>query len=150
MTPTEVNRNYQEAAIRGASSVECTIMLYDIVISDVRKAMFYLGTGDVEARSSALVHCLQALEQLQGTLQMESGGDAAQHLYRFYSLARAKILQGQLTCKVQLFEEIVSSMQEVRALWVQVKDQCQSVEAPEPWAIPLEEGSITASGAWSA
>ncbi len=149
MTPTEVNRNYREAAIRGASSVECTIMLYDIVISDVRKAIVHLGSGEAEARSSALVHCLEALEQLQGTLQMETGGEAAEHLYRFYSLARAKILEGQLTCKVQLFEEIVRSMQEVRALWVQVKDQCQSVDVPEPWAVPLEDGS-TPNGAWSA
>ncbi|HVJ05292.1 MAG TPA: flagellar export chaperone FliS [Candidatus Saccharimonadales bacterium] len=148
MTPAEVNRNYREAAIRGASSVECTIMLYDIVISDLRKAMSHLGAGEVEARSNALVHCLQALEQLQGTLQMETGGEAAKHLYRFYSLARAKILEGQLTCKVQLFEEIVRSMQEVRALWLQVKDQCQSLDVPEPWAVPCE-GS-TSNGAWKA
>jgi flagellar protein FliS len=104
VTQTEVSRNYREAAIRGASSVECTIMLYEIVIADLNKAVKFLGTGDIEGRSNALVHCLSALEQLQGTLQMESGGEAAEHLYRLYSLARAKILEGQLKCKVRRAE----------------------------------------------
>jgi flagellar protein FliS len=148
MTQTEVSRSYREAAIRGANSVECTIMLYDIVIDDLRKAVTCLATGDIEARSNALVHSLNALEHLQGTLQMESGGEAARHLYRFYSLARAKILEGQIKCRTQLFEEIVKSMQQVRALWVEVKEKCEPASAPEPWMATTEEPS--ASGAWSA
>lgn len=148
MTQTEVGRSYREAAIRGANSVECTIMLYDIVIDDIRRAMKCLTAGDIEGRSNALVHSLSALEQLQGTLQMESGGEAAQHLYRFYSLARAKILEGQIKCRTQLFEEIMKSMQQVRALWVDVKEKCDPPPIPEPWMAPAEEPSAT--GVWSA
>jgi len=123
-------------------------MLYDIVIADLRKAIACLGSGDIEGRSKALSHCLNALEQLQGTLQMESGGDAAQHLYRFYSLARTKILEGQIKCEARFFEEIVESMLRVRALWVEVKEKCQPVQTPEQWAVPSEEPR--AGGAWSA
>lgn len=148
MTQTEVNRSYQEAAVRGASSVECTIMLYDIVIADVRKAIQCLAKSDIEGRSHALAHCLNALGYLQGTLQMETGGDAAQHLYRFYSLARAKVLEGQINCRARLFEEIVESMQQVRALWLEVKENCRPAAVPEIWAVPAEE--VSSSGAWSA
>ncbi len=149
MTQNEVSRSYREAAIRGANSVECTIMLYDIVIADVRQAISCLRGGDVEGRSHALLHCLSALEQLQGTLQMESGGEAAEHLYRFYSLARAKILEGQIKARARLFEEIVESMQQVRALWVEVKEKCQPAAGVEPWAVAAQEAPAT-SGAWSA
>lgn len=150
MTQTNVSRSYQEAAIRGASSVECTIMLYDMVVADLRKAIQGLGNGDIEGRTNALVHCLNVLEQLQGTLQMESGGEAAKHLYRFYSLARAKVIEGQIKCNARLFEEMVESMQQVRTLWVEVNEtsQPQLVAVPEPWAVPMEEAST--SGAWSA
>jgi flagellar protein FliS len=149
MTQTEVSRSYREAAIRGASSVECTIMLYDIVIADLRKAIRNLNTGDIEGRTGALVHCLNVLEALQGTLQMETGGEAAQHLYRFYSLARAKILEGQIKCNARLFEEIVRSMLQVRALWENVKQQCEPLAASEPWKV-LAGDEPSASGAWSA
>jgi len=149
MTQTNVSRSYREAAIRGASSVECTIMLYDIVIDDLHKAIKSIAGGDIEGRSGALLHCLNALEALQGTLQMESGGEAAQHLYRFYSLARAKILEGQIKCNARLFEEIVQSMLQVRALWEDVKQQCEPIAGPVTWNVPAGDESAS-SGAWSA
>jgi flagellar protein FliS len=148
MTQSEVSRKYREAEIRGANSVECTIMLYDLVVADLRKAIQCLGEGDIEGRTNALVHGLQVLEQLQGSLQMESGGDAAKHLYSFYSLARAKVLEGQLKCRAKLLEEIVGALLQVREMWQGVKQTCQTAAVPQPWAVPSEEGA--ANGAWSA
>jgi flagellar protein FliS len=145
MTQSEVSRTYREAEIRGASSVECTIMLYDLVVADLRKAIQCLGEGDIEGRTNALVHGLQVLEQLQGSLQMESGGDAAKHLYSFYSLARAKVLEGQLKCRAKLLDEIVGALLQVREMWQGVK---QPVVISEAWAVPSEE--VAANGAWSA
>jgi flagellar protein FliS len=148
MTQVEISRMYREAEIRGASSVECTIMLYDMVVADVRKAVQFIDEGNIEGRTNSLVHSLQVLEQLQGSLQMESGGDAARHLYSFYSLARAKILEGQLKCRVKLLEEIVNAMLQVREMWEEVKQNCQQTAVPEPWELPA--GEAAGSGAWSA
>ena len=152
MTQNDVSKSYREATIRGSSSVECVIMLYDVVVADLRNAIQCLAEGDIEGRTNAVTHSLNALGYLQGTLQMETGGDAAKHLYHFYSLARAKILEGQIKCHARLFEEIVVSMLQVRALWVQVKEDCPPVAVPitgpEPWAMPGEE--ISARGVWSA
>jgi flagellar protein FliS len=149
MTKADISRSYREAEIRGATSVECTIMLYDMLIADVRKAIQYLSEGNIEGRTNALVHGLLVLEQLQGTLQMESGGEAAEHLYRLYSLARAKIMEGQIKCRARLLEEIVEAMLAVRAMWVEVREDCQpAATSPEPWQVRAE--SATTTGAWSA
>lgn len=148
MTQSEIGRKYREAEIRGASSVECTIMLYDLVVADLRQAVRCLHEGDIEGRTSALVHSLQVLEQLQGSLQMESGGAAAKHLYSFYSLARAKILEGQLKCRAKLLEEIVDALLQVRDMWQGVEQKCQPAVVPEAWAVPSEEAA--ANGAWCA
>jgi len=149
MRQAEVNRSYREAEIRGASSVECTIMLYEMAISDLRKAIHCLGEGDIEGRTNALVHSLHVLEQLQGTLQMESGGAAAKHLYGFYSLARAKILEGQMKSRGRLLEEILEAMQRMQTIWKEVRESCQPARAgaAEAWMVA---GERSASGAWSA
>ena len=123
-------------------------MLYDVLITDVRKAIQCLAEGNIEGRTNALVHALLVLEQLQGTLQMESGGEAAKHLYRLYSLARAKILEGQLKCRARLLEEIVEAMLAVRVMWVEVKERCQPIVLSEAWQAPTDE--FASSGAWSA
>lgn len=150
MNQAEVNRSYRESEIRGASSVDCAIMFYDMLIADLRKGIQCLAQGNIEGRTNALGHALNVIGQLQGTLQMESGGEAAAHLYRFYSLARAKILEGQLKCRVQLLEEISDAVLKVRAMWVEVRETCTPVTtASEPWVPPSEELAATSS-AWSA
>jgi len=146
MNQKELSRRYREAEIRGASSVECVIMMYDIAIADLRKSLGCLSAGDIEGRTNALVHCLAVLEQLQGSLQMESGGEAARQLYRFYSLARAKILEGQIKCRAPLLQEILASFQRVREMWLEVKGQSQTPPPSEPWAAPTQSHA----GAWSA
>jgi flagellar protein FliS len=146
MKQTEVSRRYREVEIRGAGSVDCVIMMYDLAIADLRKALSSLSAGDIEGRTNALVHSLHVLEQLQGSLQMEDGGEAARQLYHFYSLARAKILEGQLKCRAPLLQEILGAFQRVREMWLEVKRQSQPMLPPEPWAAQAESHA----GAWSA
>jgi flagellar protein FliS len=148
MTQAEISREYRRSQIRGASSVECTIMLYDLAIADLRKAIQCIDDGDIEGRTNALVHSLHVLAHLQGSLQMESGGEAAKHLYSFYSLARAKVLEGQMKCRAKLLSEIVEAMLRVRTMWEEVKQDAKAAGMPEPWPIPQEPSCV--SSAWSA
>ena len=148
MKQAEVSRSYRESEIRGASSVECTIMLYDSLIADVRKALRCLSEGDIAGRTNALVHGLLVVEQLQGTLQMDTGGSAAAQLYRLYSLARAKILEGQIKCRARPLQEIVEAMVAVRAMWVDVRDKCHPIAVPV--ALRSQEEKIAIRGVWRA
>jgi flagellin-specific chaperone FliS len=69
-------------------------------------------------------------------------------LYRLYSLARAKILEGQIKRRTRLLQEIVEAMVTVRAMWVEVRDRCHPIAVPEAWQSQEEKKSI--KGAWSA
>lgn len=138
MTNAEVGRTYREAEVRGLSNVECVIVLYDMLVSDLRKGIVFLENGEIEERAKVLKHALLVLGQLQGSLQMESGGEAAERLYGLYSLARAKILEAQIKKRPQLLEEIIKTMTSVRAIWVQVRDSQQPVaDAKESTAKPI-------------
>ncbi|MDR3764967.1 MAG: flagellar protein FliS [Acidobacteriota bacterium] len=151
MTQADIGKRYKEAEIRGASSLDCTIMMYDLAIADLHRALEYLADGDIEGRTNALVHCMQVIEQLQLNLQMDTGGEAAQQLYQFYSLARAKALEAQLKSSHKLLEEMASAFQKVREIWAEIRRTGQP-EAPanEPWKrVPAEEPAGH-STAWSA
>jgi flagellar protein FliS len=155
MTQTEAGRYYLESEIRAASSVECVIIMYDMIVADLRKAMDCLRDGDIEGRSAAVKHSLAVLGDLQASLQMETGGEAAQHLNHFYSLARAKILEGQIKCRGQIFEEIVESLQQVRLLWGAIQKSCQSTSETAQMPVGAQSGWATAEEAavpsmWSA
>lgn len=150
MTAVEISKRYQEAEVHGASSLDCTIMMYDVAVADLHKAIDCLGSGDIEGRTNALVHCMQVLEQLQLNLQMSTGGEAAQQLYQFYSLARAKVLEAQLKCNRKLLEEIAEAFLKVRAMWVEVRRNYRpEIHANEPWTQSAPE-ELAGHSAWRA
>jgi len=148
MNQTEIGKMYREAEIHGASSVDCTVMLYDILIVDVRRAIECLKENDIEGRTNALVHGLLVLEQLQLNLRMESGGEVAKHLYRLYSMARAKILEAQLKSHAKLLQEILGAMLRMREMWEEVRRQCLPQLIGGPRTGFSEEAA--ASSTWSA
>jgi flagellar biosynthetic protein FliS len=79
---------YQEANIRGASQVELVVLMYDMLIEDLRRAIEAISANDIEKRTRETKHAISVLEQLQTCLNMKDGGEAAQYMDRLYSLAR--------------------------------------------------------------
>jgi flagellar protein FliS len=87
---------YREAAVQSASSVELVIMLYDMLIEDIRGAIDALRENNVEKRGEELKHGMLVLQQLQGSLDFERGGEASLGLERFYTMVRGKLMEAHL------------------------------------------------------
>lgn len=108
---------YREAAVRSANEVQLVIMMYDMLGQDLRRAIEAIHSNDVEARSAEIKHALAVLEQLQGTLNMEAGGQAAQNLDRLYSMARAKLLEAQIKVSEGLLSAQMQTFADLREAW---------------------------------
>ena len=135
-TIVDARRSYQESAIRGATPIELVVALYDAAIEDMRRALMALKGGDVEARGNEISHALMILQQLQGTLDFERGGNAARQFEQFYNLLRAKLLEAQMRGSPDLIQQQIRYMSEVRDCWSQAKRLLQpgpaSVDRPVP------------------
>lgn len=146
---------YRQAAIEAATPLGLVVILYDLAIEDFRKAIAAIGAGDIEARTAALQHALSVLEQLQGRLEFEKGGEAAQQLDRFYSMVRGKILEAQIKCSAAVLEEVMGFMTDLRSAWKQAEQN----SAPAAPAITVDNSALLApnpqpveasSNTWSA
>ena len=129
----DANYAYREATIRSAGQVELVVMMYDMIIQDLRRAIDAIRQSDVEARTNEIKHALSVLEQLQGSLDVDHGGDAADHLDSLYSVARAKLLEGHLKVSPVIFESQLRIFTELREAWqksLQVPTSRQSGEWP--------------------
>src|SRR5882672_891526 len=93
-----VNRNqlaYQEAAVGNANPIELVIMLYDVLARDLHGAIEAMEAGNIELRSAKLKHGFLALQQLEGSLNMD-GGEMATSMSRYYSMLRAQMMKAQI------------------------------------------------------
>ncbi len=143
-TIVDPRQMYQDSAVRGAAPIELVVLLYDSAIEDMRRALAAMKKGDIEARSAGVGHALMVLQQLQGTLDFEHGGNAAKQFEQFYNLVRAKLLEAQMRNSSDLMQRQVRFMSEVRDCWIQAKRLLQPAPRLEP--APASASAATDDG----
>jgi flagellar secretion chaperone FliS len=121
---------YRESEITGDNPVHLVVLLYDQLLRDLRRALDAFAKQDIQNRCRELDHALVVLAQLQGTLNLESGGEVAQNLDRFYNLVRDGLLRAGIEGSVELLEKQWRNILGVREAWLEVEHQ-QSAPAPQ-------------------
>jgi flagellar protein FliS len=120
MTAKQTELSYRRATVQNASSVGLIIILYDLLIQDLTQAMTAIDKRDIEGRATVIKHALLVLQQLEGSLDHENGGEAAKNLSSFYSVMRARIFQAHLKVSSEILNEQVRLLLDVRRAWQQV------------------------------
>jgi flagellar protein FliS len=128
-TIVDSRRIHHDSAIQGAIPIELVVALYDSAIEDMRRALAAMKGSDAEARGKEISHALMILQQLQGTLDFERGGNAARQFEQFYNLVRAKLLEAQMRGSAELMQQQIRYMSEVRDCWWQAKGLLQPTPA---------------------
>jgi flagellar protein FliS len=125
----DASLHYREDAVRGASPVRLVICLYEQAIKDLRRAVLALEKGDIEARTRGINHALSVIAQLQGSLDMERGGDVARNLARFYNVVRSGLVEAQVRQSTKILEQQISQLAIVHGAWLEVE---RATAAPTP------------------
>ncbi len=149
----EAKLTYRENAVRGATPIGLVVILFDAAIDDMRRVVRASG---IEERATAIRHAMLVLQQLQGTLDFEKGGQIARQFEQFYNLIRAKLLESQLRNSPEMVQQQIQFMTEVRECWVQAENQLQPKPNPGavvPTAIPSARSDAedaVSTGEWNA
>ena len=119
--------SYRETAVRGANPVGLVICLYEQAIADLRCALIALEKNDIESRTRKINHALVVIGQLQGTLDMQRGGEVATSLDRFYNVLRTGLMEAQLKQSSTILRRQISDLVLLYEAWVEVE---RSTSAP--------------------
>ncbi len=141
---------YRQGLVGTENPVQLVVLLYEQAAKDVREALKALRAGDIERRTFEIDHALLVVGQLQGTLDMERGGEVAKNLERFYTMVRARLLQAQIQASAEILEEQMNLLLSLRETWQEVERRTREAQlTPEP----VSSGPPTAAasaGNWSA
>jgi flagellar secretion chaperone FliS len=120
MKKSQTELTYLRSAAQNATAAGLVIILYDLLVNDLEQAIAALAERDVERRTAEINHAFLVLQQLEGSLDMENGGDAAQVFSRFYSTLRSKIFEAHLKASPELLKRQIALVFDVRQAWQQV------------------------------
>jgi len=128
------------AAVENASAAGLVIILFDLLVNDMKNAIAAMAAEDIEKRTAELKHGFLVLQQLQESVDMDNGGDAAKHFSDFYSAIRCKMLEAQLKKSPEILARQIELVLDVRQAW-------QQVLTPTPVSAPAGSAVSTTSAA---
>jgi flagellar secretion chaperone FliS len=142
---------YREATVRCASPARLVVLLYEQALEDLRRALAALHAGDVEARTGAINHAILVIGYLQGSLDMERGGQVSQNLARFYNMIRDGLVEAQRLQSARVIDEQIAHLALVHEAWVEVeRETSEQTSAPSPAPAAEAAPSLSSSAAVAA
>jgi flagellar protein FliS len=136
---TNARNAYRESNVRGATAVRLVVLLYEQAVQDLRQAAQAMDENNVERRTNCLNHALEVIGRLQGTLDMERGGQVARRLLDFYQALRANLWQAQVFMSKTVLLQQIKDLLVLREAWMEV-DRAESA-ASIPDAVALAKAS---------
>ena len=131
MKKSQTELTYMRTAAQNATPAGLVIILYDLLVHDLEQAIAAFAARDIERRTSEVKHAFLVLQQLEGSLNMEEGDEAARNLSKFYSVLRRNILHAQIKADPEILRAQIVLVLDVRGAWQQV-DKPNLASANEP------------------
>lgn len=140
MSLSRTELSYRRLAIEGASPIGLLIALFDLLVSDLRRAARALHNDDIETRCRELNHAALVLGQLESWIDLPNGGESAKILSIFYASLRAKIMDAAVRKSAKLLEVQIDMIVRVRSGWQKLDMPADT--APAPGSAPLSENQL--------
>jgi flagellar protein FliS len=151
MTRNGKELTYIRAGVQSASSVQLVIVLYDLLIGALMGAISAINENDIEGRSRELKRAFLILGHLEGSLDMESGGEAARNLARFYATLRSNIINAHARASREALERQIQLLLQVRGAWAEVDNKAPAdASSASPSGEDLETDNKYVIANWTA
>jgi flagellar secretion chaperone FliS len=128
MVATGYARTYRANSVLTASPGQLVLMLYDGALKALaiaREAFERAGDDPrrIETINTQLLKAQAIITELQGGLNMESGGEFASTMHRLYDYHNHRLLQANMRKEVAPVIEVERLLRELRDAWAQMLSQ---------------------------
>lgn len=109
-----------------ANKSELIVILYDIILQDLKEAREYLAAGQMEEYQKSCDHSCRAVNELIVSLDFQYSISA--ELFRLYKYVNGCVTKAKTSKQDELLEKAYSTMDKLRSAFVQVA----SLDKSEP------------------
>jgi flagellar secretion chaperone FliS len=119
---------YRQTHVQSRSPLELIVMLYDGALRFLREAEDAIQRRDLVAKRDAMSRAFAILAELQGTLNVEQGGETAASLDSLYVYMINRLTEANVQLKTGPVHEVITLLSGLRDAWATV------AQAPPPAA----------------
>ncbi len=116
-------RNYYETSVTTSSPEQLVVMLYQGAVRHLKQAVIDIQNNDLVGKRQSVDRAMAIVQHLQGTLDMERGGEISVELDRIYTYVTSCILDGSIKLKTAPLEEAVKLLATLLESWEEIARQ---------------------------
>jgi len=105
------------------------VMLYDGAITFLEQAKVLIQERNYAQKGILISQALDIIAELDGSLNVEKGGELAQNLHKLYLYCSTRLLQANLKMDTALIDEVIKILSSFRASFEEISKK-QSHPAP--------------------
>ena len=100
-----------------ADKVELIQMLFDGLIDSLVTAKGHIQRNSIEDKNKSLMRAGRIVLGLQGSLDLDKGGDLARNLYELYSYVTRRLVHVNARNDLDALQEVHTLLNEIRQAW---------------------------------
>ena len=114
-----------QAGTAYADSVQLIQMLFDGLIDSLSAAEGQIERNEIEAKGESISRAIRIVMGLQGSLDIEKGGEIAANLGDLYDYCNRRLMHANLKNDLEAVQEVKRLISEIREAWSQVPELLQ-------------------------
>lgn len=104
-----------------ASKTELVVILYDLILSDIKEANRYFGENDLDSFVHELKHAAKCMNELMATLDYKIS--LSHELLSLYSYANKMLIAAQMKKDPSLLSSVVSVIEKLKVAFEELSKQ---------------------------
>jgi flagellar protein FliS len=117
MTYGRMLNQYQKTKVKTAGKMDMVILCYEKTIQFLVQARNAYEDGEFEKKAKAFKKAMDIIEELNGSLDFEKGGQIAKNLDAIYNYLQRRLLEGDVNKDLTAFDEAIRIMGELKEAW---------------------------------
>ena len=114
-----------QAGTAYADSFQLIQMLFDGLIDSLSAAEGQIERNEIEAKGESISRAIRIVLGLQGSLDIEKGGEIAANLGDLYDYCNRRLMHANLKNDLEAVQEVKRLISEIREAWSQVPELLQ-------------------------
>jgi len=119
-------QSYLENQVKNAHPLDHVIMLYNKALSCLKVAKKAIEEGlknpeNVKKKAENLGKATEIIAYLQGSLNMEKGGEIAKNLNLIYDILISELVKANLEDNIEIITKSIESLENLKKAWEDIK-----------------------------
>jgi flagellar secretion chaperone FliS len=99
------------------------VMLMDGALERLSLASGAMQHSDVPARNAHIHRAVEIVQELQGSLNLDAGGELAANLADLYEYSCRQLVRANLQNRPEMLDEVANLLRQIRSAWIQIPTQ---------------------------